>query len=193
MEKNLRKEFILSESGKINALVVIIIILVQLLLSVCIYVFVLREADEKPKETMSLLPRVETPQPQRSNTDDTRRNDRSFNTSNFYGARDYTREYTLFSLGDLVVNPASSGSGFFLSTILFEYRQSDKRLPDELKNKAPMFKDRIIQYFSRLTIDDLRDIENRDVFREDIMRIINNLLVEGRITDVFFEQFVLQG
>ena len=175
--------------GKINPLVIIIIIVFQLILSVGIYFFLIRGGEEQPQR-MQTLQQTEVNPPRRG--DDSRAGGRSFVEGGHSGARDYTRDFAIFSVGDLVVNPLGTESRFLIATVLFEYRLTDRRLPPELQNKAPMFRDRITQYFSRLTIEDLRDVENRDVFRDDLMRVINNLLVEGRITDVFFEQFVIQ-
>ena len=176
--------------GKINALVIIIIVLVQLLISVCIYFFLLRSSGEEQPQRLSTLQQTEVYQPPR-NEEPRHSENRSFSGGSSYGAKDYTRDFAIFNLGQSIVNP-SGVDRLFITTVLFEYRQTDRRLPAELQNKAPMMKDRVAGYFSRLSLEDLRDVENRDIFRDDIMRIINNLLVDGRITDVFFEEFIIQ-
>lgn len=176
--------------GKINIIVIIVIILVQLLIAAGLYFFVLKEKDEPVKlttlEKTEILPQKQTSVASRNSEI------RSSDTIQSLEARDYIKDFTIFDLGDLIVNPLGTESRFFIVTISFEHRQSDRRLPDELKNKVPLFRDRLIGYFSRLTVDDLRNIENRDIFKDDIMQMINSMLTEGRITNVFFEQFVIQ-
>ncbi|MCL2062797.1 MAG: flagellar basal body-associated FliL family protein [Candidatus Cloacimonetes bacterium] len=177
--------------GRINILVIIIIILVQLIIAGGIYFYFWMNNDgEESPQRMQGLQQTDVPTQRR---EESRNSDRgSFTEGGFTGAKDYTRDFAIFNVGDIIVNPLGSESRFLVLIVLFEYRLADRRLPAELQNKAPMFRDRITQYFSRITIEDLRDVENRDIFRDDIIRVINNLLVEGRITDVFFEQFVLQ-
>ena len=179
--------------GKINLLVVLVIVLVQLIIAGGIFFYFKYASGSLPQQQrpMQALPSTES-QSSRRPQEDTRHEPRSFSDSGFSGAKDYTRDFAMFSVGDIIVNPAGTSTAFFITTVLVEYRQSDKRLPPELTNKAPLFRDRMTGYFSRLTVEELRDMENRDIFRDDIMRIINNLLVEGRITDVFFEQFLIQ-
>jgi len=179
-----------NNQGKVNVLVIIIIVLVQLLITVGVYLFVLRDTEEAPRP-MSPLAEHRTEVPVQQNNNQQQRGG-NFDTGLGGGARDFTRDFTLFSLGDVIVNPAGADSRFFIASVSFEHRQSDRNLPVELRNKTPLLKDRLISYFSRLTVEDLRNIDNREMFREDIMRSVNNVLIEGRITNVIFEQFVIQ-
>jgi flagellar FliL protein len=189
------------DSGQVNAIVVVIIIFVQLILAVGVYFFILRDNNPEPARLQTIertdvhIPQRNDPPPRQESRQEPRResNFSDSSSSSGFGARDFVRDFAIFPLGDVVVNTADSPEPrFFVTSISFEYRQSDKRLPDELKRKTPMFRDSIIQYFSRLTVDELRNIDNRERFREDIMRSINNMLLEGRVTNIFFEQFVIQ-
>jgi flagellar basal body-associated protein FliL len=188
-------------AGKINITIVVAIIVVQALLSVAVYFFVLRDSDPasgqlttlertevEPRRPDRQPDRYDEPDRDRGRGNDNRRDDPSAG----FGARCFIKDYAIWSFGDLVVNPAGDDSRFFMVTISFEYRQADKRLPDELKAKRPLFNDALRQYFSRLTVDELRNHQNIDDYKEDIMRMVNSMLIEGRITNVLFEQFVLQ-
>ncbi len=177
----------MNNKGKINILIIVIIVLVQLIIGVAIYFLFLREKSEpirlKALETTTL---TDTTSSISKDKDD---NDLK---SNSFDAKDYIKDYTIFSIGDLIINPYGSESRFFIISISFEHRQAEKKLPDELKNKTPLIKDRLIGYFSRLAIEDLQKIDNRDIFKDDIMKTVNSMLTEGRITNVFFEQYVIQ-
>ena len=178
-----------NNSGKINIMVVIIILMANIIIIGLVYFLLFANKQPPQQAPMQRLPQAEAPRRQ----EESRSSGRSFSDSGFSGAKDYTRDFALFSVGDIIVNTSGTNSSFFITSVLVEYRQADRRLPPELTNKAPMFRDRMTGYFSRLTADELRDMDNRDIFRDDIMRLINNMLIEGRITDVIFEQFVIQG
>ena len=188
-----------NNNGKINILVVIIIVLVQVIILGGGYFFFIRDTSEEPPQRLQTLERTEVQPPPRPRVEpnlDRASNNSSqgFSDSGIYdgGGKDYIKEYALFNLGDLTIVLSGPETTYFVVGITFEYRQSDKKLPDEMRNKTPIFKDRLIGYFSRLTIDDIKVYENRDIFKEDILRIVNGQLLEGRITNVLFEQFVFQ-
>jgi hypothetical protein len=160
-----------------------------------LYFFVL--SDDTPTEpgATPILPTelVRTdPQQQRQAPPTAQREQRTFVEQQDFGARCYIRDFTIFSLGEIIVNPREAERAFFITTISLEHRQADRRLPQELQAKTSILLDRVQTYFSGLTLDDLRNPDNRPVFRNDIISILNNQLIEGRVTDVLFEQWVIQ-
>ena len=167
--------------GKVNILAIISIVLFTTLLATFAWLFIPRM--DAPRE------KNERPRPLAQQTevvyDDYDRGGAS------YGAKDYVKDYTLYDLDNLIVNPVGSDR-YLVLTIQLEHRQADKKLPDELKNKTPLLMDELNLYFSKQTIEDLKDVENRAKFKDDTLRSINRMLLEGRVTDVFFPQFVVQ-
>jgi flagellar basal body-associated protein FliL len=188
-----------NESGKVNLIIVAIIVVVQLILLGVVY-FLFFHAPQNVQPRMAPIERTDVdvfvPRPTDSRSEPTQERARTGSNWEPGGgvAKDYLKDYTIFQLGDIVVNPTltTDENRFFVVSVSFEYRRADKKLPDELKQKVPLFRDGVMSYFSRLTVEDLRQFDNREVFKEDLMKMMNSLLVEGRITDVFFEQFVLQ-
>ena len=204
-------------SGKVNLVVIAVIIMVQMVLVVGVYFLLSGTTQEEPIKFTAIdkteIPDLDTsPKPKGKNkadeedvSSDRPSNDNSSSSRpksrpkggggfdfDSGGAKDYIKEYALFSLGDVIVNPTGSDGRFFVTSISLEYKQIDKKLPDELKNKVPAFQHRVNRYFSSQTMEDLRNPEKLDDFHEDVMRQINGSLVEGRITDVFFTQWVIQ-
>lgn len=106
--------------------------------------------------------------------------------------KDYIKDYTVYSLGDIVVNIPGEETHYLVVTIAFEYQIKDKKLPDELKNKDVLIKDRLNTYFGSKSLAELQDVKNRDKMKTDILDIVNNMLLEGEITKVLFAQFVIQ-
>ena len=194
----------LDNSGKVNIIVVLLIIIIQLLISGGIYFLFLKDniqTDDNKGSSALAESRVEIPQPAQqvrqseryeSSSNQSSPSGSFFDDSQDFGAKDYERDFALLKLDDIIINPSGAESRFFVVTITFEYRQSDKKLPAELGSKTALIKDRIISYFSKLTVDEIKDLNNRNAFKMDVMRITNNLLINGRITDVLFDQFIVQ-
>ena len=188
--------------GKINILVVIIIVLAQVIIFGAGYFLFVRDATPVEPQRLNTLERTDVEPPRqrvepRVEPHLNRHNEghsSGFADSGSFDAvgKDYIKEYALYNLGDLTINLAGSDTRYLVVSISLEHRQADRRLPDELKNKTPIIRDRLISYFSRLTIDDIRNNDNREIFKDDIIRTLNGLLLEGRITYVVFEQFVFQ-
>ena len=192
--------------GKVNIIVILLIIIIQLLISGGVYFLFLKDRaaagenqglsaidaariDVQPAQPMRT---PERPDPRAAQNPPERG---SFMDSSQYDvAKDYEKDFALFKLDDIIINPAGTEnqSRFFVVTITFEYRQADRRLPNELTNKTPVLKDRIIEYFSKMTVEEIRKLENRQSFKMDIMRMANNSLLHGRVTDVIFDQFIIQ-
>ena len=183
-----------NNQGKVNILVIIIIVLMMMLTAAGVYLFFIHQPPGEQARPLSPLAEHRTEVPARQQQARDRDSGRDFDSGAGFGggARDFTRDFTLFSLGDVIVNPAGTDNRFFIASISLEHRQADRNLPVELRNKTPLLKDRVIGYFSRLTVEELRNVDNRETYRDDIMRLINSALIEGRVTNVIFEQFVIQ-
>jgi flagellar basal body-associated protein FliL len=180
----------INNEGKVDLVIVLVIILANALLGFVLYFFFIRGSETPQQHGLTPLTRTEVDHHKEDYYDDKpgRYND---NSSDF-GAKDYAKDYAIWELGDMIVNPYGGDTKFFITSISFEYRLSDKKLPAELQSKLPLFKDSIQNYFARITVEDLRDIELRDGFKRDIMRSVNGMLIEGRITNVIFSQWLFQ-
>jgi flagellar basal body-associated protein FliL len=185
--------------GKVNFLVVIIIVLVQFLLFGGLFVwFFVINPDEPlgatrtsnnlpaPTEMTPIQQQQQAPPPPRDDPGSDRGRGLGF------GARDFTRDFALVAIGDVIVNPAGADNRFFIVSVSLEHRQADRRLPAEIASKTPLIQDTLTSYFSRLTVEEIRNIDYRETYREDIMRLINGLLMEGRVTNVIFSQWIVQ-
>jgi flagellar basal body-associated protein FliL len=109
-------------------------------------------------------------------------------------AKDYFKEYSIFNLEDIVVMPQSNSSEthYLVIKMGFEYHLSDKKLPDELKNKIILITDNISFYLSSQSLDDLSKIHYRSVLKDEIKSMVNQVLTQGEITNVLFAQYIIQ-
>jgi flagellar FliL protein len=63
---------------------------------------------------------------------------------------------------------------------------------DELKSRMPQVKDLIISLLSSQSFNEIRSIEGKDALREEIMVRLNALVRSGKVSRVFFTEFVVQ-
>lgn len=171
----------LNDSGKLNMIIIIVIVVLQIAIAAALYFFVFKKDDAKlkPIETEK---KKEKPQLEELNDGKTDSKD----------AKDYLNEYSVFNVNDIVVNPKDSPESFLVVSIAFEYQIKNVNLPNELKNKDLLIKDKILTYFSSKNASELQAIENRELFKSDLKKLINGSLIEGRITNVLFSQYVMQ-
>jgi flagellar basal body-associated protein FliL len=188
-----------NNQGKVDILVILVIILANALLGFILYFFFIRDAESTSKDDFHPIQTGKMDNYAKDDYNDVKKNDRNNDRKSDYaddyddiGAKDYIKDYNMWELGEIVVNPYGAENRFFVTSIFIEYRLSDKKLPDELKAKLPLFKGEVVHYFSNLTVEELRNIEKRNNYKRDVMRMINGRLIEGRITDLSFQQWVVQ-
>ncbi len=101
-------------------------------------------------------------------------------------------EYGEFrELDNLIINPiGTEGKRYLMVKIGFE---SDKpKALDELTEKDVVVRDAILRYLSSQTIEDLAAINKRDDLKQGLREMINEILEKGKITRLYFTQYVLQ-
>jgi flagellar FliL protein len=101
-------------------------------------------------------------------------------------------EYGEFTeLDNLIVNPAGTdGTRYLMIKIAFE---SDKaKALEEITEKDVVVRDAILRLLQAKTVEELAAIEQRDELKEEVRRGINEILEKGKITRLYFTQYVLQ-
>jgi flagellar basal body-associated protein FliL len=97
---------------------------------------------------------------------------------------------------EAVVNIAGTGGERFLkAAIIFEY--DDKEYPDlgeELVRRAPKFKDLLINHLSRLTLEEVNEVDAKEKIRKDLLRLVNATLPikVGEVREVLFTTYIVQ-
>ena len=71
----------------------------------------------------------------------------------------------------------------------FSYPDGDTTLIEELSDKNRMCKSLILQYFSLHTARELHEMGEKKV-KDDLLRLINEQLVLGKITAVYFDTYI---
>ena len=101
-------------------------------------------------------------------------------------------EYGEFKeMDNLIINPTGTDGKRYLMVKLGFESDNPKAL-EELTTKDIVIRDAIVRYLSAQTVPDLAAIEKRDSLKQDLRKNINKILENGRITRLYFTQYVLQ-
>lgn len=92
-------------------------------------------------------------------------------------------------LEKFIVNLAGSKGRKVLSASI-ELEVQGEHVFDEIEKRKPQIRDIIIIILSSKTIEQLEKREGKDELRNEIKDTINSFLVQGRITNVFFTEFI---
>ena len=61
----------------------------------------------------------------------------------------------------------------------------------ELDKKLPMVKDTIIEILSSKSLEDVAATKGKNRVKDEIVKRINEFLIDGQVSDVFFVEFVV--
>ena len=107
------------------------------------------------------------------------------------GESTYLEKLAFFKLEPLIVNPAGSdGERYLKAAITLEMYEEEIRL--ELEKRLPQIKNQINNILSSKSIEQVQTNEDKEKLRREILNHVNGMLVTGRISNVYFEEFVYQ-
>jgi len=96
-----------------------------------------------------------------------------------------------FPLENFIVNLADPGGKRYLSTrIVLEL--NDKEVVPSLEKKVPEMRDRILMILPTKTFKEIQSVEGKNALRSTLITELNGVLQEGQITNIFFQEFVVQ-
>jgi flagellar protein FliL len=97
----------------------------------------------------------------------------------------------LHSIDNLVLNPkASGGMRFLMVTVAFEVR--DAKTLELMRLREAEIRDALLRTFGSRTVEELAELELREVMREDVRVAIESIVQAGSISKVYLPQFVIQ-
>lgn len=93
---------------------------------------------------------------------------------------------------DFRVNTADTGEPHFIKLRLsLGYEQGNPALTAELGQRSPQLRDMINLILAGKTMDELRTQQDQVDLREEIKAHINHVLSEGKISAVYFNEFIV--
>ncbi len=100
-------------------------------------------------------------------------------------------DLTFFKIDPLIVNPAGSNGERYLKAVI-TLEVHDNEIQAELEKRLPQIKNQVNNILSSKSITQVQTNSDRERLRREIQNRINSLLVTGRISNVYFEEFVYQ-
>ncbi len=97
----------------------------------------------------------------------------------------------IYSLEDVIVNPAhSKGGQFILINLALEVKSNAD--VDIIKKKEVMIRDILIRLISGKTIDELDGPEDKENLRQEILDKISKVLPKNHLLNVYFSNYLIQ-
>lgn len=98
---------------------------------------------------------------------------------------------TVYMLEPIIVNIAgTNGTRYLKVTVGLEL--NDSLLQNEIEKRNPHILDILIRVFSSRGLDEVSEPRGRDGIRREILSRLNDILVSGRLINVYFTEFVIQ-
>lgn len=99
---------------------------------------------------------------------------------------------TLFDAGEFITNiDDDSGTRYMKVTVSLELDPNNKKAAEECTTYKPIIRDCILTLIQSKTLADF-DPRNRDNVKQEIIKIINDKLGSKMVTNVYFEDIVIQ-
>ena len=97
----------------------------------------------------------------------------------------------LYSIKDIVVNPAGTGGSRFLS-VSFGFEFKTQSLENDFEEREPLVRDALITILSSKTVAQLTDTKQKEIMRYQIKKRLADLFHTEDLEAVYYTDFVLQ-
>ncbi|HWP98591.1 MAG TPA: flagellar basal body-associated FliL family protein [Syntrophomonadaceae bacterium] len=103
-----------------------------------------------------------------------------------------TNHGALFDVGEFTTNiEDSTGSRYMKLKVSLELNPDDKKAAEECATYKPIIRDGILGLISSKTVADF-DPRNRENVKQEILKALNSKLGSNMITNVYFEDIIIQ-
>ncbi len=104
---------------------------------------------------------------------------------------DTLQDFSVYVVNDIVINPAgTNATRFLLTTIGFEVTSEDTK--EELTRKDVQLRDILNTILTSKRLEELVNVDQRALLREEIIAEVNALIRSGSINQVYFSKFIIQ-
>jgi flagellar FliL protein len=97
----------------------------------------------------------------------------------------------IFSLDTFIVNLADKGGKRYLR-ITIDLELDSEELESEVKTRLPQVRDSILTILPTKRFDDISSAKGKTALRDQMLERINGLLARGKVTNLYFKEFVVQ-
>lgn len=97
----------------------------------------------------------------------------------------------VFPLDTFIVNLAEESGRRYLR-VTIELELGDEKLKKEVQERSPMIRDTILMILPAQKAESVLSLEGKNELRNAILGKLNGLLKTGKITNLYFTEFVIQ-
>jgi flagellar FliL protein len=97
----------------------------------------------------------------------------------------------MYTIEDIVVNPAGTGGSRFLSTSI-GFELGSGHLASEFSERDPIVRDALITILASKTVAQLTDAKQKEITRYQIKKRVSKLMNTDELVGVYYTNFVLQ-
>ena len=97
----------------------------------------------------------------------------------------------ILPLDTFIVNLADNGGNRYLR-VTMDLELGNPELEAEITKRLPQVRDSILMILPTKRFEDISTVQGKTTLRDQIMEAINGFLAQGKITNIFFKEFVVQ-
>ena len=97
----------------------------------------------------------------------------------------------IFSLDTFIVNLADKGGNRYLR-VTMDLEMGNAELETEINKRLPQVRDSILMILPTKRFEDISTIQGKTALRDEMLETINGYLAQGKITKIYFKEFVVQ-
>lgn len=97
----------------------------------------------------------------------------------------------IFSLETFIVNLADKGGNRYLR-VTMDLELGNPEMESEVSQRLPQVRDSILMILPTKRFEDISTAQGKTALRDEIMETMNAYLLKGKITNIYFKEFVVQ-
>ena len=97
----------------------------------------------------------------------------------------------IFSLDTFIVNLADQGGTRYLR-VTMDLELGSPELETEISQRLPQVRDSILMILPTKRFEDISTVQGKTSLRDEMLETINGFLAQGKITTIYFKEFVVQ-
>ena len=101
------------------------------------------------------------------------------------------KKKAVYPLETFVVNLADPGGKRYLR-VKMALELDNQALSDEIKGNMPKIRDKVLMILPAKAFKDIQTVEGKNSLRNEIIVGLNFLLEKGKVTNIYFQEFVVQ-
>lgn len=107
------------------------------------------------------------------------------------GAAAHSGMGPVFAMEPFTVNLADQGRARYIKLVL-QAEMETQAAADQLEGVKPKVRDSVLMLLSSKTAAEVTSVEGKETLRNEIIRRLNSFVTQGKVTEVYFTEFVVQ-